>query len=228
MTVRATKYKGAEKEALQKTVKLEPLNEKQAQYMKALSSSNQVIVTGFSGTGKTFIAATTAANMFLQKQIHKIIITRPNVAVGKDLGYLPGDLREKFAPWAMPVLDVLQKQLGDGIFETALKKGNIEMAPLSMMRGRSFDDAFIILDEAQNTSISEIKMFLTRIGENCKVVVNGDIRQSDISHQSGLSKIVHMAKKYNMNIPIIEFEIDDIVRSDICKEWITAFTSENL
>lgn len=228
MTVRATKYKGAEKEALQKTVKLEPLNEKQAQYMKALSSSNQVIVTGFSGTGKTFIAATTAANMFLQKQIHKIIITRPNVAVGKDLGYLPGDLREKFAPWAMPVLDVLQKQLGDGIFETALKKGNIEMAPLSMMRGRSFDDAFIILDEAQNTSISEIKMFLTRIGENCKVVVNGDIRQSDISHQSGLSKIVHMTKKYNMNIPIIEFEIDDIVRSDICKEWIIAFTSENL
>lgn len=225
---RKTTYKGAELEATQKLVTLVPLNEKQSLYMRALVTNSQVIVCGYSGTGKTFIAATTAANLYLQNKIDKIVITRPNVAVGKDLGYLPGDLYEKFAPWAMPVLDVLQKQLGDAKFEIALKKGNIEMAPLSLMRGRSFEDAFIILDEAQNTTVAEIKMFLTRIGENCKVVVNGDIRQSDINGQSGLSKIIHLAKKNNLPIPIIEFGVEDIVRSDICKEWIIAFESEGL
>lgn len=197
-------------------------------YIKALQKDAQVIVCGYSGTGKTFIAATTAANMYLQKQIDKIVITRPNIAVGKDLGYLPGDLYEKFAPWAMPVLDVLQKQLGEATFEIALKRGNIEMAPLSLMRGRSFENAFIILDEAQNTTVPEIKMFLTRIGQNCKVVVNGDIKQSDINGQSGLSKIIHLAKKNNLPISIIEFGVEDIVRSDICKDWIIAFESDGL
>jgi phosphate starvation-inducible protein PhoH and related proteins len=221
-------YKGAQTEAAQKIVQLVPLNERQALYMKALVTNSQVIVCGYSGTGKTFIAATTAANLYLQNKIDKIVITRPNVAVGKDLGYLPGDLYEKFAPWAMPVLDVLQKQLGEAKFEIALKRGNIEMAPLSLMRGRSFEDAFIILDEAQNTTVAEIKMFLTRIGENCKVVVNGDIRQSDINGQSGLSKIIHLAKKNNLPIPVIEFGVEDIVRSDICKEWIIAFEGEGL
>lgn len=225
---RKTTYKGAQREAAQKMVVLEPLNEKQQTYIKALQRDTQVIVCGYSGTGKTFIAATTAANMYLQNQIDKIVITRPNVAVGKDLGYLPGDLYEKFAPWAMPVLDVLQKQLGDATFEIALKRGNIEMAPLSLMRGRSFENAFIILDEAQNTTVAEIKMFLTRIGQNCKVVVNGDIKQSDINGQSGLSKIIHLAKKNKLPISIIEFGVEDIVRSDICKDWIIAFESDGL
>lgn len=225
---RKTTYKGAQREAAQKMVVLEPLNEKQQAYIKALQRDTQVIVCGYSGTGKTFIAATTAANMYLQNQIDKIVITRPNVAVGKDLGYLPGDLYEKFAPWAMPVLDVLQKQLGDATFEIALKRGNIEMAPLSLMRGRSFENAFIILDEAQNTTVAEIKMFLTRIGQNCKVVVNGDIKQSDINGQSGLSKIIHLAKKNKLPISIIEFGVEDIVRSDICKDWIIAFEDEGL
>ena len=192
---RKTTYKGAETEASRKMVELVPMNEKQEIYIKALKRDSQVIVCGYSGTGKTFIAATMAANMYPQKQIDKIVITRPNVAVGKDLGYLPGDLYEKFAPWAMPVLDVLQKQLGEATFEIALKRGNIEMAPLSLMRGRSFEKSFIILDEAQNTTVPEIKMFLTRIGQDCKVVVNGDIKQSDINGQSGLSKIIHLAKK---------------------------------
>ena len=112
--------------------------------------------------------------------------------------------------------------------DTAIKNGNIEMAPLSTMRGRSFKDCFIILDEAQNTTIPEIKMFLTRIGEGSKVVINGDIKQSDINQQSGLSKIIHLAKKYHMNIPVIEFTVEDIVRSEICKQWIIAFEGEGL
>jgi phosphate starvation-inducible protein PhoH and related proteins len=128
----------------------------------------------------------------------------------------------------MPILEVLNEQLGKGVVETGMKNGNIELAPLSTMRGRSFKDAFIILDESQNTNIAEIKMFLTRIGKNCKVVVNGDIKQSDIKEQSGLSKIIHLAKKHAIDIPIIEFQIDDIVRSDICREWIIAFESEGI
>ena len=123
---------------------------------------------------------------------------------------------------------MLQQRLGKGVVETAIKNGNIEMAPMSVMRGRSFKNAFVILDEAQNTSVAEIKMFLTRIGENCKVVLNGDIKQSDIREQSGLSKVIHLVKKYGMDVPVIEFGIDDIVRSEACKQWIISFESEKL
>lgn len=225
-TKRATKYKNADDEAEAKLVTLSPLNDNQKLYINYLKEYDQVIVCGFSGTGKTYIAATMAANMYAQKKIDKIILTRPNIAVGKDLGYFPGTLEEKFQPWALPILDVLIEQLGKGMVETAIKNGNIEMAPLSTMRGRSFHDAFIILDEAQNTSVSEIKMFLTRIGKDCKVVINGDIKQSDINRQSGLSKIIHLVKKHNMPVPVVEFGVDDIVRSDICKQWIIAFEAE--
>lgn len=225
---RVTKFKGAEQEGAMRTVPLKPLNDNQALYLKALNNSDQVIVCGFSGTGKTYMAATYAANMYANREIERIILTRPNVSVGKDLGYFPGTLEEKFAPWAAPVLDVLQEQLGRGVVETGVKNGNIQMAPLSTMRGRSFHDAFIILDEAQNTTVPEVKMFLTRIGKGCKVVINGDVKQSDIQGQSGLSKIIHLAKKYNLPVPVIEFGVDDIVRSDICKQWIISFEAEGL
>ena len=227
-TKRQTRYKGADIEGKASVVSLVPLNDHQSLYIDAIRASDQVIVCGYSGTGKTYIAATIAANMYAMKQIDKIILTRPNVSVGKDLGYLPGDLNEKFTPWAAPVLEVLVQQMGKGVVDTAIKNGNIEMAPLSTMRGRSFKDSFIILDEAQNTTVAEIKMFLTRIGEGSKVVINGDIKQSDINQQSGLSKIIHLAKKYHMNIPVIEFTVEDIVRSEICKQWIIAFEGEGL
>lgn len=225
---RITRYKNADGEAEAKLFDLTPLNENQRLYIDALKTQDQVIVCGFSGTGKTFIAATMAANMYLAKRVNKIVLTRPNVSVGKDLGYFPGDLNEKFGPWADPVIDVLQERLGKGVVETGIKNGNIELAPMSVMRGRSFKNAFVLLDEAQNTTIAEMKMFLTRIGEGSKVVINGDIRQSDIKEQSGLSKIIHLAKKYHMDIPVIEFGIDDIVRSDVCKQWIIAFEEEKL
>lgn len=227
-TKRTSRYKGAAEEANARLNHLVPLNKNQELYLDALKKHDQMIVCGYSGTGKTFIAATTAANMYATRQVDKIILTRPNVSVGKDLGYFPGDLNEKFGPWAAPVVSVLEEQLGKAVVETGIKNGNIELAPMSVMRGRSFKNAFVILDEAQNTSIPEIKMFLTRIGEGCKVVINGDIKQSDIGQQSGLSKIIHLAKKYHMDIPVIEFGIDDIVRSDICKQWIIAFEGENL
>lgn len=223
---RASRFKGSTQEGENKTVRLTAMNENQALYLKALRDSQQVIVCGFSGTGKTYIAATTAANMYANHEIDKIILTRPNVSVGKDLGYFPGTLEEKFAPWAAPVLDVLNEQLGRGAVETGIKNGNIEMAPLSTMRGRSFKNAFIILDEAQNTTIADMKMFLTRIGKDCTVVINGDIKQSDLNTESGLSKILSLVRKDKLPIPVIEFGVDDIVRSDICKMWIVAFQND--
>lgn len=225
---RVSRYKNAPEEAAVRTVKLVAMNDTQQRYITALQSHNQIIVTGFSGTGKTFIAASHAANLYANRKIDRIIITRPNIAVGKDLGYLPGTLEEKYTPWIMPVLDVLEQQLGKNVVETGMKAGNIQMVPLSVMRGRSFNKAFIIVDEAQNLTIHEMKMLLTRVGKECTIVINGDIKQSDINQQSGLSKILHLAKKYNMDIPTIEFGVEDIVRSDICKQWIIAFEGENL
>ena len=225
---RVSRYKNAPEEAAVRTVKLMAMNDAQQRYISALQTHNQIIVTGFSGTGKTFIAASHAANLYANRRIDRIIITRPNIAVGKDLGYLPGTLEEKYTPWIMPVLDVLEQQLGKSVVETGLKAGNIQMVPLSVMRGRSFNRAFILVDEAQNLTIHEMKMLLTRVGKECTIVINGDIKQSDINQQSGLSKILHLAKKYNMNIPTIEFGVDDIVRSDICKQWIIAFEEEKL
>lgn len=225
---RVSRYKKSPEENQSKLVTLEALNDNQKLYLQALKTSAQVIVLGPSGTGKTYMAATYAANLYLMKRINKIIITRPAVSVGKSLGALPGTLEEKFGPWLSPVLSVLEEQLGKGVVETGIKNGNIVMAPLEYMRGSSFKDAFILADEAQNLDVAQFKMLVTRIGENCQLVLNGDIRQSDIKEQSGLSKAIHLAKKYNIDASVVEFQVEDIVRSNICRQWVEAFYEEGL
>ena len=227
-TKRTTRYKNADEEAKSRTVPLVPMNDNQKIYLDALKKSKQVIVLGPSGTGKTYIAATHAANLYLAKRIDKIIITRPAVSVGKSLGALPGTMEEKFGPWLSPVLSVLEQHLGKNKLETDTKNGNIQMAPLEYMRGSSFKDAFVLADECQNLDVAQFKMLVTRIGDNCQLVMNGDIRQSDIKEQSGLSKAIHLAKKYNIDASVVEFTLDDVVRSDICRQWLTAFYEENL
>jgi len=222
---RRTRTKHDEKK---QPIHLLPRNENQEEYLKALKDSDQVIVFGPAGTGKTYCVATFAANQYHLKNINKIVITRPHVAVGKDIGYLPGTLEEKCAPWALPVIDVLEKHLTKGVVETGLKNENIEVAPLALMRGRSFENTFVIVDEAQNITLPELKMLVTRIGEGSKLVLNGDVQQSDLKEADGLSKITHYAKKHMLPIPIIEFTIDDVVRSDICKQWIQVFTEEGI
>lgn len=210
------------------SVQLLPRNDKQAEYIEALVEADQVIVFGPAGTGKTYVVSTFAAELYNRKLVNKLVITRPHVAVGKDIGFLPGTLEEKAAPWALPVLDVLERHLGKGVVETGLKSGNIEVAPLALMRGRSFEDAFVICDEAQNITLQELKMLVTRIGEGSKLVLNGDIQQSDLKEGDGLTKIVHLAKRHMLPIPIVEFTVQDIVRSDICKLWIETFVKEGL
>ncbi len=224
-TRRKTNYKGAENK---KTSGLVPRTDNQGLLITALKQSSQVFILGPAGTGKTYVTATYAADQYTLKEIDKIVVTRPHVAVGKELGFLKGDLHEKTMPWALPVLDVLEKHLGKGAVETGIKNGNIEMAPLALMRGRSFDNAFIIVDEAQNITIHELKMLLTRVGEGSTIVLNGDAQQSDLKEADGLSKVIHLAKKHMLDVPIIEFGVDDIVRSGICAEWVKVFMKENL
>lgn len=222
---RATTYKKA---AAKKPVELLGKTAKQNEYIKALGESSQVIVYGPAGTGKTYIAATKACNLYLTKTIDKIVITRPNVPSGPTLGLFKGSLEEKMGEWVKPVFEVLVKHLGRGAVETGVKSENIEVIPFETMRGRSFEDTFVILDEAQNVTPHEMKMFLTRMGENCTVVLNGDIQQSDIKGSSGLSTATHLAKKYMIPISIIEFGVEDIVRSKLCKQWIIAFMEEGI
>jgi phosphate starvation-inducible PhoH-like protein len=222
---RKTNYKGADKKDKPEFI---PRTDNQDYLWKAMQSNTQVLVLGPAGTGKTYVTATMASTLYITKRIDRIVITRPHVAVGKDLGYLPGTLEEKTYPWALPVLDVLEKHLSKGVVDTAIKNGNIEMAPLALMRGRSFDDAFIIVDETQNITTSELKMLLTRVGENSTIVLNGDVQQSDLKSGDGLSKIIHLAKKHMLDVPVVEFGVDDIVRSDICAEWVKVFMKEGL
>lgn len=222
---RKTNYKGADKK---QTSGIVPRTENQRLLLEAMRDSSQILVLGPAGTGKTYVTATYAADLYTTKEIDKIVITRPHVAVGKDLGYLPGTLEEKTYPWALPVLDVLEKHWGKGTLETAIKNGNVEMAPLALMRGRSFDNSFIIVDETQNITVHELKMLLTRVGEGSTIVLNGDAQQSDLKEADGLSKIIHLAKKHMLPVPVIEFGVDDIVRSDICAEWVKVFMQEGL
>ena len=222
---RKTNYKNA---TAKPTSGLVPRTEKQRMLLEALKTSTQVLVLGPAGTGKTYVTATYAADLYTLKEIDKIVITRPHVAVGKDIGFLPGTLEEKTYPWALPVLDVLEKHWGKGTLDTAIKNGNVEMAPLALMRGRSFENSFIIVDETQNITTHELKMLLTRVGEGSIIVLNGDVQQSDLKEADGLSKIIHLAKKHMLPVPIIEFDLDDIVRSDICAQWVRVFYKERL
>lgn len=204
------------------------ITERQAEYLHALHEHPQVVVMGPAGTGKTYIAAATAANELLDRKIEKIILTRPNVPAGRSLGFLPGSMAEKIGPWVVPFTDVIEKYMGKGAYETAFKNKQIDIVPFEVMRGRTFDNAFIILDEAQNTLPSEMKMFLTRIGEESTVVINGDVKQSDLKADSGLTLILDMIRRQRLPVPVVEFTIDDIVRSDLCAMWIKAFDKEGI
>tara|TARA_X000001388_G_scaffold73874_2_gene66130 strand:- start:789 stop:1499 length:711 start_codon:yes stop_codon:yes gene_type:complete len=224
-TRRKTNYKNA---SLKKTSAFVPRTESQRNLWDFMKSSCQVLVLGPAGTGKTYVTATYASDLYTTKQIDKIVITRPHISVGKDIGFLPGTLEEKTYPWALPVLDVLVRHMGRGSVDTGIKNGNIEMAPLALMRGRSFENAFVIVDETQNITTHELKMLLTRVGEGSKIVLNGDVQQSDLKEADGLSKIIHLAKKHMLDVPIVEFGIEDIVRSDICAEWVKVFVKEGI
>lgn len=205
---------------------LEARTKAQKRYLCAIKSHCLTFGIGPAGTGKSYCATAMAADALANGGIDRIILTRPAVEAGEQLGYLPGDLNEKFSVYIDPFRDILIERLGKGAVEYNLRHGRIVAAPLAFMRGKTFgSDTFVILDEAQNTSISQMKMFLTRIGEDCKVVVNGYVKQSDIRGSNGLADAIQRLKGLP-GVCIHEFEREDIVRSGLVRYVIDRYECE--
>ena len=196
----------------------------QRKYLEAISSNTITVGVGPAGTGKTYLAVAMAVKAFRAKQVSRIILTRPAVEAGEKLGFLPGDLQQKVDPYLRPLYDALFDMLGAEAFARHQERGDIEVAPLAYMRGRTLDDSFIILDEAQNTSCEQMKMFLTRLGFNSKAVVTGDITQIDLpdGKKSGLKDIMTVLKGVD-DISIIKLTGRDVVRHKLVMEIIKAY-----
>lgn len=205
-----------------KVVKAKTLGQKK--YVDAIAKNTIVMGVGPAGTGKTYLAVAMAVKAFKAHEINKIILTRPAVEAGEKLGFLPGDLQNKVDPYLRPLYDALFDMFGAESFAKHMERGSIEVAPLAYMRGRTLDDSFIILDEAQNTTREQIKMFLTRLGFNSKMVITGDITQIDLpdSRKSGLIDAMHILKNVD-DICITKFTEKDVVRHKLVQDIIKAY-----
>ncbi len=201
-----------------------PRSEKQKDYIRALKESDIVISNGPAGTGKTYLAVAIALTMLLEKKIDRIILSRPAVEAGEKLGFLPGDMRDKVDPYLRPLYDSLYDLLDYEKIQKKLEIGDIEIAPVAFMRGRTLKNSFAILDEAQNATDTQIKMFLTRIGENSKIVVNGDSSQIDLMNKShsGLLRSKNLLKNLD-EITVVDFDHTDVVRHPLVTKIVKAY-----
>ena len=199
-------------------------SEKQSDYIRALKEKDIVMSLGPAGTGKSFLAVSVAVTLLMEKKIERVILSRPAVEAGEKLGFLPGDMKEKVDPYLRPLYDALYELFGADKIDKKIETGEIEIAPLAFMRGRTLKNCFAILDEAQNATETQIKMFLTRIGENSKLVVNGDPSQIDLINksQSGLIKSKNILKNIK-EIEVIEFDYKDVVRHPLVSKIIRAY-----
>ena len=204
-----------------------PRSEKQKNYVRALRESDIIISCGPAGTGKTFLAVAVALTMLLDKKIERIILSRPAVEAGERLGFLPGDMREKVDPYLRPLYDSLYDLLDFEKIQKRIEIGDIEIAPLAFMRGRTLKNSFAILDEAQNATDTQIKMFLTRIGENSKIVINGDPSQIDLPNKSlsGLNKSKKLLGHLN-EISVVDFDHTDVVRHPLVSKIVKAYSDQ--
>lgn len=200
----------------------------QKKYVDLLKKKTITFGVGPAGTGKTYLAVAVAVNAFKAKQVDKIILTRPAVEAGEKLGFLPGDLQEKVNPYLRPLYDALQEMLGAETFAKMMERGTIEIAPLAYMRGRTLNNAYVILDEAQNTTREQIKMFLTRLGEGGKMIVTGDLTQIDLPKgiNSGLKHAVRILKDID-DIGIIRLTDKDVVRHPLVQQIVKAYEQNN-
>ena len=199
-------------------------SKKQSDYLNALQSENIVMALGPAGTGKSYLAVSVAVTMLMEKKIDRVILSRPAVEAGERLGFLPGDMKEKVDPYLRPLYDALYDLFGFEQIQRKIDNGSIEIAPLAFMRGRTLKNSFAILDEAQNATLTQIKMFLTRIGENSKLVVNGDPSQIDLINKShsGLIKSKKILKDIK-EIKVVEFDHKDVVRHPLVSKIIQAY-----
>ena len=196
----------------------------QKKYTQAIRDNTIVFGVGPAGTGKTYLAVAMAVTAFRQKQVNRIILTRPAVEAGEKLGFLPGDLQQKVDPYLRPLYDALFDMLGAESFQKYQERGSIEVAPLAYMRGRTLDDSFIILDEAQNTTREQMKMFLTRLGFNSKMVITGDVTQVDLpdGKKSGLVEVIKILKNIK-DIDTVRFNEKDVVRHRLVQDIVKAY-----
>ncbi len=203
-------------------------SEKQSDYIKALKENDIVMSLGPAGTGKSFLAVSVGVTMLMEKKIERVILSRPAVEAGEKLGFLPGDMKEKVDPYLRPLYDALYELFGVDKIDKKIESGEIEIAPLAFMRGRTLKNCFAILDEAQNATETQIKMFLTRIGENSKLVVNGDPSQIDLINksQSGLIRSKNILKHLK-EIKFIEFDHNDVVRHPLVSKIIRAYQNKS-
>ena len=205
-----------------------PRSEKQKNYVRALKEKEIIISSGPAGTGKTFLAVAVGLTMLLEKKIERIILSRPAVEAGERLGFLPGDMREKVDPYLRPLYDSLYDLLDFEKIQKKIEVGDIEIAPLAFMRGRTLKNSFAILDEAQNATDTQIKMFLTRIGENSKIVINGDPSQIDLPNKSlsGLSRSKKLIGHLD-EISVVDFDHKDVVRHPLVSKIVKAYADQN-
>ena len=203
-------------------------SKKQSEYIKALKENEIVMALGPAGTGKSYLAVSVAITMLFEKKVERVILSRPAVEAGEKLGFLPGDMKEKVYPYLRPLYDALYDLFGFEKIQRKIETGEIEIAPLAFMRGRTLKNSFAILDEAQNATMTQIKMFLTRIGENSKLVVNGDPSQIDLidKSKSGLIKSKNILKKID-EIKMIEFDHQDAVRHRLVSKIIQAYQKKS-
>ena len=202
-----------------------PRSEKQKEYVRALRESDIVISAGPAGTGKTFLAVAVGLTMLLEKKIERIILSRPAIEAGERLGFLPGDMKEKVDPYLRPLYDSLYDLFDYEKIQRMIEIGDIEIAPLAFMRGRTLKNSFAILDEAQNATETQIKMFLTRIGENSKLVINGDPSQIDLPNKksSGLESSKKLLANIN-EISVVDFDHSDVVRHPLVSKIVKAYS----
>ena len=201
-----------------------PRSKKQKEYVRALKTSQIIMSLGPAGTGKTYLAVAVALSMLLEKKVERIILSRPAVEAGERLGFLPGDMKDKIDPYLRPLYDSLYDLLDYDKIQRKIESGEIEIAPLAFMRGRTLKNSFAILDEAQNATETQIKMFLTRIGENSKLVVNGDPSQVDLpnKNQSGLIKLQDILKNIK-EISVVNFDHQDVMRHPLVTKIVEAY-----
>ena len=204
-----------------------PRSEKQKKYVRALKESEIIISAGPAGTGKTFLAVAIALTMLLEKKIERIILSRPAVEAGERLGFLPGDMKEKVDPYLRPLYDSLYDLLDFEKIQKKIEVGDIEIAPLAFMRGRTLKNCFAILDEAQNATDTQIKMFLTRLGENSKIVINGDPSQIDLPNKtlSGLNRSKKLLGHLK-EISVVDFDHKDVVRHPLVSKIVKAYSEQ--
>ena len=224
MTINLREYFFKDRQQQDKRRRVSPKSVNQRRYLDAIERADIVLGVGPAGTGKTYLAMAQAVNYLKTKQINRIILARPAVEAGERLGFLPGDLQEKVNPYFRPLYDALYEMLDAEQVSRLIDRGTVEVAPIAFMRGRTLNDAFVILDEAQNTTHEQMKMFLTRLGFGSKAVITGDITQIDLASpsQSGLLDSINILKDMN-EIAFCDFDSQDVVRNQLVKLIVNAY-----